>query len=57
MLMTAQYNHDRFGEPEACFPTDTEIQIADQLRHQLEERYLGAIAHGLPKAERSTEGG
>lgn len=57
MLMTAQYNHDRMDEPEACFPTDTEIQIADHLRRQLEERYLGAIAHGLPKAERPTEGG
>ena len=57
MLMTAQYKHARVGEPEARFPTDTEIQIADQLRHQLEERYLGAIAHGLPEAERSTEGG
>lgn len=57
MLMTEQYKHDRTDEPEACFPTDTEMQVADQLRHQLEERYLGAIAHGLPKAERSTEGG
>ena len=56
MLITAQYKHDRIDEAEACFPTDTEIQIADQLRHQLEERYLGAIAHALPKVELSTEG-
>lgn len=37
-------------DPAPSFPTDAEIQIAEQLRHRLEERYLGATtaAPSLP---------
>jgi hypothetical protein len=44
MLETEQYNHDNIGDPPASFATDAEIAIADQLRHQLEERYLALSA-------------
>ena len=40
MLKTEQHNHDTGGDPQPSFATDAEIEIADQLRHQLEERYL-----------------
>ena len=40
MLKIEQYNHDNGGDPPPSFATDAEIEIADQLRHQLEERYL-----------------
>jgi hypothetical protein len=31
-------------EPAPSFPSDAEIKLAEQLRHQLEERYLGPSA-------------
>ena len=34
------YNHDANADPVISFATDAEIEFADQLRHQLEERYL-----------------
>ena len=37
-------NHDTDVDPAPTFATDAEIQIADQLRHQLEERYLAPSA-------------
>jgi hypothetical protein len=40
MVKTEPYNHDISGDPLGTFATDDEIAIADQLRHQLEERYL-----------------
>lgn len=40
MLKIEQHNHDRVDDPPPAFATDAEIEIADQLRHQLEERYL-----------------
>jgi hypothetical protein len=34
------HNNDANSDPAPCFATDAEIEIADKLRHQLEERYL-----------------
>ncbi len=34
------HNNDANSDPAPCFATDAEIEIADRLRHQLEERYL-----------------
>ena len=55
MLKIELYNHSSSGEPAASFATDAEIEIADQLRHQLEERYLGHSAAPPPLQERSGE--
>ena len=30
------------GVPAPSFPTDAEIEFADELRHRLEQRYLGS---------------
>ena len=38
------YNHDANVDPVISFATDAEIEFADQLRHQLEERYLARSA-------------
>ena len=40
MLKTELNNHDASDDPPATFATDAEIEIADQLRRQLEERYF-----------------
>jgi hypothetical protein len=53
MRETEQYNHDNIGDPPASFATDAEIAIADQLRHQLGERYLALSAPYLPLQVRS----
>ena len=44
MLKVELYNRDTNGDRAACFPTATEIEIAERLRHQLEERYLAPTA-------------
>ena len=53
MFKIELYNHDDIGGPPASFATDAEIEIADQLRHQLEERYLGPSAPYSPLQVRS----
>ena len=53
MLKIELYKHDNVGDPSASFATDAEIEIADQLRHQLEERYLGSSAPYSPLQVRS----
>ena len=40
MLEVELHNRDTSGDPAARFATATEVEIAEQLRHQLEERYL-----------------
>ena len=55
MLKIELYKHGSSGEPAASFATDAEIEIADQLRHQLEERYLAPSAPSSPSHERSGE--
>ena len=44
MIRTELYNHDADADPVISFATDAEIEFADQLRHQLEERYLARPA-------------
>jgi hypothetical protein len=33
--------HDAIVEPAPLYASDADIELAQQLRHQLEERYLG----------------
>jgi hypothetical protein len=40
MLKTELHNFDAIGDPPPAFATDAEIEMAEQLRHRLEERYL-----------------
>jgi hypothetical protein len=49
------YNRDTDGYPAPSFATDAEIEFAEQLRHQLEERYLAPSAPSAPAAARSSE--
>jgi len=56
MFKIELYKHAPGGEPTATFATDAEIAIADQLRRQLEERYLAQSAPSSPSQERSGEG-
>jgi hypothetical protein len=49
-------NHDASVEPAPRFPSDAEIALADRLRHQLEERYLGLSAARALVRARSGEG-
>lgn len=46
------YNHDADADPVISFASDAEIELADQLRHQLEQRYF---ARAAPSADRSDE--
>jgi hypothetical protein len=50
------YNHDNNGDPPASFASDAEIEIANRLRHQLEERYLVPSAQSSPLYTRSGKG-
>jgi hypothetical protein len=34
-------DHDAIVEPAPLYASDAEIELAQRLRHQLEERYLG----------------
>ena len=49
------HNHDASVEPAPAFASDAEIALAEQLRHQLEERYLGSPATPLPVQASSGE--
>jgi hypothetical protein len=44
MVKVQLHNPDTGGEPAPSFPSDAEIKLAEKLRHQLEERYLGPAA-------------
>jgi len=50
------HNRDASVEPSPKFSSDAEIALADRLRHQLEERYLGPSAARSPLKARSGEG-
>lgn len=39
-MLKIEQDNNTYSDPAASFATDAEIEIADQLRHQLEERYL-----------------
>lgn len=56
MLKIELYNQDTNGEPAARFATDAEIEIADRLRRQLEERYLARSAPSSPMPVRASKG-
>jgi hypothetical protein len=55
MRKTELYKPDAGAEPQACFATDAEIEIADKLRHQLEERYLASTVPASPSQQCSGE--
>jgi len=44
MLATEAYNDDMNIDAPARFATDADIEFADRLRRQLEERYLAPAA-------------
>jgi hypothetical protein len=56
MLKIELHNHDLRGDPAPSFATDAEIEIADRLRRQLEERYLARPAPSATPPARSIEG-
>jgi len=55
MLKTELYNYDTIGDPSVTFATDAEIELAEQLRRQLEERYLAPSAPPSPLRVRSSK--
>jgi len=48
MPKTEPYSHDDVSDPPASFATGAEIEMANQLRHQLEARYLALSAPCSP---------
>ena len=56
MFKIEPYKHNGDGDPAVSFASDDEIEIADQLRRQLEERYLATSARIPPLPVRSGEG-
>ena len=56
MFKVELQNHDVYGDPAPSFPYDAEIAFAEQLRHQLEVRYLLPSMPSSPFEERSSEG-
>jgi len=55
MVKIELHNYDAGVEPAPSFATDADIALAQQLRHQLEERYLGASAEHSTLEPRSGE--
>ena len=53
MLKFELYNDDTIGDPPGSVATDAEIEITDQLRYRLEERYLGSSSPHSPLPVRS----
>jgi hypothetical protein len=50
------HNRDASVEPTPRFASDAEIRLAEQLRYQLQERYLGPSAARSPLQARSGKG-
>ena len=48
MLKVELHNHGTHGDPLPRFATSTEIEIAEQLRHQLEKRLLAPSTPSPP---------
>jgi hypothetical protein len=57
MFTIELHNHDINGDPAPSYATDAEIELADQLRHQLEERYLASSAPAAALPARPRQGG
>ncbi len=51
MLKVELNNRNSDGDPEPCFATSSEIEIAERLRHQLEKRLLAPFT--TPPASRA----
>ena len=51
MLKSEQYKRDPVDETTPRFPTDAEIEAAERLRHQIEERYLRTFGQDPPTIE------
>ena len=56
MLKIKLHNLDTSVEPTPRFASDAEIQLAEQMRYLLEERYFGPSAIPSPLQTRSGEG-
>jgi hypothetical protein len=56
MLKIELHNHDTGVEPAPRFASAAEIELAEQLRYQLEERYLGPSTAPSPLQTQSVEG-
>jgi len=54
MLKVELHNHGAQRDPVPCFATNTEIEIAEQLRHQLEKRLLAPFISPAPSAAPSS---
>ena len=48
MLKVELHNHDADGDAAPCFATSPQIEIAEQLRHQLEKRLLASSTPPRP---------
>ncbi|HEX3633011.1 MAG TPA: hypothetical protein VHZ01_10925 [Casimicrobiaceae bacterium] len=47
--------HDAIVEPAPRYASDADIELAQQLRHQLEERYLGPSEAWSPRRDRKDD--
>jgi hypothetical protein len=56
MLKIELHNHGTDGDPAPSFPTSAEIEIAEQLRRQLEERWLAPSAPPPPLPATRSDG-
>ena len=56
MLKIELYSHDTNGDPAVTVATDAEIELAEQLRRRLEERYLAPSARSSPLPVLSSKG-
>jgi hypothetical protein len=50
------HNADTQVEPTPTFASDAEVALAEQLRHQLEEQYLGTSAASSRSQAQSDQG-
>ena len=48
-------DHDAIVEPAPLYASDADIELAQQLRHQLEERYLSPSEAPSPLRYRKTD--
>ena len=55
MLKVELHNHGPDGDTVPCFATGTEIEVAQQLRHQLEKRLLAPSTPPPPLPARSSD--
>ena len=56
MLKIELHNQGTNGDPAPCFTTSAEIEIAEQLRRQLEERWLAPSAPSPPLPALGSDG-